>query len=30
MQRAQLALLQDPRYRRPCYWSPFLVIENWL
>lgn len=30
LQRAQLKLLQDPRYRHPCYWSPFLVIGNWL
>jgi CHAT domain-containing protein len=30
LQKAQLRLLHDPRYRHPCYWSPFLVIGNWL
>ncbi|MFQ5992589.1 MAG: CHAT domain-containing protein [Nitrospiraceae bacterium] len=30
LQRAQLKLLSDPRYRHPGYWSPFLLINNWL
>ena len=30
LQRAQLKLLNDPRYRHPGYWSPFLLINNWL
>jgi CHAT domain-containing protein len=30
LQRAQLALLNDLRYRHPGYWSPFLLIGNWL
>jgi CHAT domain-containing protein len=30
LQRAQLKLLHDPRYRHPGYWSPFLLINNWL
>ena len=30
LQKAQLDLLHDPRYRHPCYWSAFLVIGNWL
>jgi CHAT domain-containing protein/Tfp pilus assembly protein PilF len=30
LQRAQLSLLNDPRYRHPGYWSPFLLIGNWL
>jgi CHAT domain-containing protein len=30
LQAAQLALLKDPRYRHPGYWSPFLLIGNWL
>ena len=30
LQRAQLSLLQDRRYRHPGYWSPFLLINNWL
>ena len=29
LQNAQLGLLQDPRYRHPGYWSPFLLIGNW-
>lgn len=30
LQRAQLKLLDDRRYRHPIYWSPFLLIGNWL
>jgi CHAT domain-containing protein len=30
LQQAQLKLIQDPRYRHPGYWSPFLLIGNWL
>ena len=30
LQRAQLALLTDPRYAHPALWSPFLLINNWL
>jgi len=30
LQRAQIATLQDPRYRHPGYWAPFLLIGNWL
>jgi CHAT domain-containing protein len=30
MRRAQRALLADDRYRHAYYWSPFLVIGNWL
>ena len=30
LQRAQLAMLSDFRYRHPGYWSPFLLIGNWL
>jgi CHAT domain-containing protein len=30
LQAAQLKLLGDRRYRHPCYWSPYLVIGNWL
>ena len=30
LQRAQLALLNDPRYHHPSYWAPFLLIGNWL
>jgi len=27
LQQAQLKLIQDPRYRHPGYWSPFLLIR---
>ncbi|WP_455221981.1 CHAT domain-containing protein [Kaarinaea lacus] len=30
LQRAQQKLLQNVRYRHPGYWSPFLLIGNWL
>ncbi len=30
LQRAQLKLLKDLRYEHPSYWSPFLLINNWL
>lgn len=30
LQRAQIALLADGRYRHPGYWAPFLLIGNWL
>jgi CHAT domain-containing protein len=30
LQLAQIALLNDRRYRHPCYWSPYLIIGNWL
>lgn len=30
LQRAQLELLADGRYRHPGYWAPFLLIGNWL
>ena len=30
LQRAQVAMLEDRRYRYPVYWSPFLLIGNWL
>ncbi|MDX1433393.1 MAG: CHAT domain-containing protein [Gammaproteobacteria bacterium] len=30
LQQAQLKLLEDRRYRHPVYWSPFLLIGNWL
>jgi CHAT domain-containing protein len=29
LRAAQLKLLEDPRYRHPFYWSPFLLIGNW-
>ena len=30
LQEAQLKLLKDRRYDHPSYWSPFLLIGNWL
>jgi CHAT domain-containing protein len=30
LRRAQLVLLEDPRYHHPSYWAPFLLIGNWL
>lgn len=30
LQAAQIKLLKDRRYRHPCYWSPYLIIGNWL
>ncbi|ACK70121.1 Tetratricopeptide domain protein [Gloeothece citriformis PCC 7424] len=28
--QAQLALLKNPRYRHPFYWSPYVLVGNWL
>lgn len=30
LQQAQLKMLKDPRYHHASYWSPFLLIGNWL
>jgi CHAT domain-containing protein len=30
LQRAQLMLLEDAVYKHPAYWSPFLLLNNWL
>lgn len=30
LQRAQMKILTDPRYEHPGFWSPFLMINNWL
>ncbi len=30
LQAAQVKLLGDRRYAHPCYWSPYLIIGNWL
>lgn len=30
LQRAQRKLLAHPKYAHPYYWSPFLLISNWL
>ena len=30
LQRAQVKLLNDRVYEHPAYWSPFLLLNNWL
>lgn len=30
LRTAQLALLKQPQYRHPFYWSPFVLVGNWL
>jgi CHAT domain-containing protein len=30
LQAAQIKMLSDRRYRHPCYWSPYLIVGNWL
>jgi CHAT domain-containing protein len=30
LQRAQIKLLDDRVYQHPAYWSPFLLLNNWL
>lgn len=30
LRQAQLKLLKDPGYQHPYYWSPFILIGNWL
>jgi CHAT domain-containing protein len=30
LQQAQINILSDRRYRHPGYWSPYLLIGNWL
>ena len=30
LQKAKTILLQHPTYQHPSYWSPFLLINNWL
>jgi CHAT domain-containing protein len=30
LRRAQIALMADPRFRHPAYWSGFLLIGDWL
>ncbi|WP_299402361.1 CHAT domain-containing protein [Acaryochloris sp. IP29b_bin.148] len=28
--QAQLALMKDPKFRAPYFWSPFVLVGNWL
>lgn len=30
LRRAQLTLLQDPDYRSPIHWAPYVLVGNWL
>lgn len=30
LRQAQLKLLQDPQYRHPVYWAPYILLGNWL
>ena len=30
LRNAQLELIEDQRFRHPRYWSPYLIIGNWL
>ncbi|MGB7443299.1 MAG: CHAT domain-containing protein [Coleofasciculaceae cyanobacterium] len=30
LRRAQLALLKHPQYQRPLFWSPYVLLGNWL
>lgn len=30
LRQSQLTLLKDPKYRHPYYWSPFILLGNWL
>jgi CHAT domain-containing protein len=30
LRRAQISLLKQPKFRPPFYWSPFVLVGNWL
>jgi CHAT domain-containing protein len=30
LRQAQLKLLEDPTYRRPHFWAPYVLVGNWL
>jgi CHAT domain-containing protein len=30
LQKAQLELLQNPEYRHPYFWAPFILVGSWL
>ena len=30
LQRAQLAMFDDKRFKHPYFWAPFLMIGNWM
>ena len=30
IRRAQLVLLKNPRFKRPYFWAPYVLMGNWL
>ncbi|MBW4492460.1 MAG: CHAT domain-containing protein [Oscillatoria princeps RMCB-10] len=30
LRQAQLALLKNPKYQRPLFWAPYVLVGNWL
>ncbi|HAX80500.1 MAG TPA: hypothetical protein DCY88_32855 [Cyanobacteria bacterium UBA11372] len=30
LRQAQLNLWQNPRYKRPMFWAPYVLLGNWL
>ena len=30
LRQAQLALLRNPKYQRPMFWAPYVLVGNWL
>lgn len=30
LRQAQLALLRNPKYQRPLFWAPYVLVGNWL
>jgi CHAT domain-containing protein/lipopolysaccharide biosynthesis regulator YciM len=30
LRQAQLALLKHPKYQRPMFWAPYILVGNWL
>jgi CHAT domain-containing protein len=30
LRRAQIALLQDPKFAHPRYWAPYILVGSWL
>ncbi|MBE9039961.1 CHAT domain-containing protein [Oscillatoriales cyanobacterium LEGE 11467] len=30
LRQAQISLLQDPTYKHPYFWAPFILVGNWL
>ncbi|MEL6853823.1 MAG: CHAT domain-containing protein [Cyanobacteria bacterium J06607_13] len=30
LRKAQLQLMQDPQYRHPVYWAPYVLLGSWL